>query len=250
MKTLTTVRSRPLYIGLIIFIFVSCESFDDTPTPVMTRYNFAPEVLENIFTPDIPKEIRNVDNFLDRIKQEGMVIYEGSAPPKIFDYNDNERAGRKFNIKNNCIYDRNNSDNVGFVYGKYEESILTPVDPVNQTNFVADISYSSVLDPAFPQFRADLDSGSGRGYVSGSGENFTIFYKVTNGNFDGIPYQAIWIISGTYNLRSEGSGLTNVTKCMIMLQKGEDPDDKVANRGTVRIFKDEFPEWIPYWMSN
>ncbi len=32
---------------------------------------------------------------------------------------------------------------------------------------------------------------------------------------------------------------------MIMLEKSEDPGDRVANRGTVRIFKDDAPQRIP-----
>ncbi|WP_439483089.1 hypothetical protein [Cyclobacterium plantarum] len=75
--------------------------------------------------------------------------------------------------------------------------------------------------------------------------DFTIFLKITNGKYDAVNYSAIWIISGTYVLMDRKSELTNVTKCMVMLEKSEDPEDKVADRGTVRIFRDDAPQWTP-----
>src|SRR5690606_15399051 len=54
----------------------------------------------------------------------------------------------------------------------------------------------------------------------------------------------IWIVSGTVSETGNARSISNVTKCLVMLQKGDDPNDQVANRGTIRIFKDVNPEWI------
>ncbi|WP_162342594.1 hypothetical protein [Cyclobacterium salsum] len=242
MKNATMFRFRPIYWGLILFIFVSCENFDDLTDPVLVRYNVPTEVLEMVFTPDIPSDIKNVDNFLDRIKQHGMVIHEGNSPPAIPGSFSNFTPG--FSIGNHCIYDGSNSENEGFSYGSYEEIIRVHTDQ-NQNNFLGDISYTSIFNPDYPDYPVGLDSGSGRGYVSGEGDDFTIFTKVTNGSYGDVSYSAIWIISGTYAyIVGSQYELRNVTKCMIMLEKSEDPGDRVANRGTVRIFKDDAPQRI------
>jgi sugar lactone lactonase YvrE len=233
-----------LPLGLILLSLVSCTGFDDSPIPVLTRYDLPPAILENIFTKDIPKEIRNVDNFLDKIKQNGMVIHEGVNPPEIYNLDGNNRIGVKFNIASDCIYDGKAPSNVDSIYGNYEETILISIDPLNQNSFIGEVSYTSVGDADYPLYRSGLDKGSGRGYVSGNGNNFTIFYRVGNGTFDNIPYEAIWIISGTVPDSQNVREITNVTKCLVMLKKGEDQKDKIANRGTIRIFRDGNPDWI------
>ncbi|MEX2591937.1 MAG: IPT/TIG domain-containing protein [Anditalea sp.] len=240
MKPSTTWSHFILAWGLILLNFVSCTVFDDVPTPVLTRYDFPSEVLDSIFTRDIPKDIRNVDNFLDKIVRNGMAIHEGNDPPEIT-FNGSNSVGKKYTIEHDCIYDEKVPANVDSLYGKYEETILLS----NQQNtFVADVSYFSVGHDDYPQFPSGLDRGSGTGYVSGNNNNFTIFYKVEEGNgvFDNIPYQALWIISGTVS--ENAREITNVTKCLVMLGKGPDPEDKIANRGTIRIFRDVNPDWI------
>ncbi|SHN19979.1 hypothetical protein SAMN04488057_11056 [Cyclobacterium lianum] len=244
MKNIGTFRFRPMYWSLLLLILANCEKFDDLPDPVLNRYDVPAEVLGRVFTADVPQNIRNVDEFFDRIKAQGMVIHEGNEPPVI--YNRNNQSGPGFTIGNHCLYDSRNRDNEGFTYGKYQETIRIYPDR-NQSIFLADIAYFSVSDPDFPEFPRGLDSGSGMGYVSGNqGSNFTIFIKITNGKYDLVDYSAIWIISGTYVEITGGQNeLTDVTKCMIMLEKSEDLQDRVADRGTIRIFRDDAPERLP-----
>lgn len=242
MKASTIIGNTFLALGLIIINFVSCNLSDESSTPVLTRYEVPVEVLEQVFTGDIPKELRNVDKFLERISRNGMAIHEGLNPPEIYRAEGSENVGLRFNVNSDCIYDDKFPANVDSVYGKYEETLL--IYKNQQNSFLADVSYASVGDAGYPQYPRGLDQGSGTGYVSGNGNNFTIFYRVENGFFDRISYKAIWIISGTVSNPPNAREITNVTKCLIMLEKGPDPEDKVANRGTVRIFRDESPEWL------
>lgn len=238
----TNILNRICLVGGVIFLyFTSCSNLEDTPNPVMTRYNLPSQVLDNVFTPDIPEEIRNVDNFLDRMVREGMIIHQGDQPPEIYDLNGSIRVGLKFVVDSDCIYDGRNGSNVDSEYGRYEETIQISRD---QNTLLAEVSYSSLEGPDFPDFPNGLDTGSGRGYVSGNGNNFTIFYKVENGLYGDINYQAIWIISGTVSNSPYAREISNVTKCLVMLGKDTDREDKVANRGTVRIFRDNDPDWI------
>lgn len=236
MKASTILCKKYLSLGWIVLGFVSCTFFDDTPIPILTRYDFPPEVLDSIFTKEIPKEIRNVDDFLDKIIHNGMAIHEGSDPPEIYDL-----EGGAFIVENDCIFDEKTPANVDSLYGKYKETVRIFRDQRN--SFMADISYSSLGNDNYPQYPAGLDRGSGTGYVSGSGNNYTIFYKVDNGNFDKIPYKALWILSGSVSTPPYVLEISNVTKCMVMFEKGADPEDKVANRGTLRIFRDANAEW-------
>ena len=122
MRKPTIISHFILAFGLILLNFVGCTVFEDEPSPVLSRYNVPSEVLENIFTSDIPKDIRNVDNFLDKIKRNGMVIHEGNDPPEIA-ADGSDDMGKKYIIEHDCIFDEQTPTNVESLYGKYEETI-------------------------------------------------------------------------------------------------------------------------------
>src|SRR5690606_33047404 len=147
--------------------------------------------------------------------------------------------GVRFSIDNDCIYDGRSASNIESVFGKYEEAILILR---SRSYFAARVDYSSLANPAYPQYPDGYDSGSGIGYASGNGNNFTIFIRVENGRVDQVPYQALWIISGTVSNSPNPEMMSEVTKCLVMLEKGSDPEDKVANGGTIRVFRDQSPE--------
>ncbi|WP_158267460.1 IPT/TIG domain-containing protein [Adhaeribacter arboris] len=223
-----------LLLGLVFLLFNGCSKEDD-PDPVpltSSKYDIPVGILNDIFI----TEKLDAEKVLDKMKEKGMVIQEGTQPPEIYLPNGSTNGALNFTIEHNCIYDDKNAGNQGSSYGKYEQSIQITRNPDN--SFAANISYTSVGDPNFPEYPRGMDTGSGTGYVTGKGNNFTIFFKTQTARFDQISYNAIWIISGTVSNFPEVDEVTNITKCMIMLEKGADPDDKVANPGTIRIFQD------------
>jgi sugar lactone lactonase YvrE len=153
-----------------------------------------------------------------------------------------DTVGKKYTIEHDCIYDNKAPANKDSLYGKYEEILL--IKKNKQNSFDAAINYFSVSGANFPQYAAGIDKGSGTGYVSGDGNNFTIFCKVKNALYENIPYDALWIISGTVSDTLKKETLRGVTKSLLMLGKGNDPKDKVAKKGTIRIFKDVSSELI------
>ncbi len=171
-----------------------------------------------------------------------MPIYQGNQPPEIYTFEGNTRVGVRFIVSNECFYDENNPANVKDLFGRYEQGLL--IERGGQGEYSSSINYRSIEGPDFPEFPSGMDTGEGIGYVTGSGQGFTIFTKVENGNFDGIPYKSLWMISGTIEDNDGFYTLTNVFSCLVMLDKGEDPMDKVARKGTVRLFRDASPEWI------
>ena len=225
-------------------VSLGCSFLDNEPPSSVPAkdYDLPSGIRTQIFN-ELPEEIGNVDVFLNKIEQNGMVIHEGNDPPEIYTFSDSRmainRVGVKFSVDNDCIYDGKITSNNNAVFGKYEEEIMI----INsRSQFAASVDYFSLGSPDYPQYPGGYDSGSGVGYASGNENNFTIFIKVENGRLDQIPYQALWIISGTVSNSPNPQVMSDVTKCLVMLGKGSDPGDKVANSGTIRIFKDQFPE--------
>ena len=239
------VSSRPMMsifaAGMVCW---GCSFLDNEPplSVPAKEYDLPPGVRTQIFN-EVPEEIGDIDVFLNSIEQNGMVIHEGNDPPEIYTFSDfniaNSRVGVRFSVDNDCIYDGKITSNNDAVFGKYQEAIMI----INsRSQFAARVDYFSLGSPDYPQYPNGYDSGSGIGYASGNDNNFTIFFRVENGRLDQVPYQALWIISGTVSNSPNPETMTNVTKCLVMLEKGSDPSDKVANNGTIRIFRDRSPE--------
>jgi hypothetical protein len=69
--------------------------------------------------------------------------------------------------------------------------------------------------------------------VMGTGKNFTAFFTTT-GTSNNISNKCATIISGT----KSADGITNLFYAFVMLEKGPDPDGKLVDVGTYRVFKD------------
>lgn len=224
---------------------MGCSFLDNEPPSSVPAkaYDLPPGIRMQIFNDELLEELGDVDALLNMIEQNGMVIHEGNDPPEIYTFSDSNiainRVGVKFSIDNDCIYDGKITSNNNAVFGKYEETIMI----INsRSQFAASVDYFSQESPDYPQYPGGYDSGSGVGYASGNENNFTIFIKVENGRLDQIPYESLWIISGTVSNSPNPRVMTDVTKCLVMLRKGSDPGDKVANSGTIRIFRDRSPD--------
>jgi hypothetical protein len=247
MKACITFGKVCLILAWVAWISNGCarKETDDPPAPV-NKLVLPKKVLDSIFT----KEGLDKDKLLDKILKNGMRIHEGTNPPEIYHFADvagRNVAGVNFIVEHACIYDEKNPANKGTVYGKYEESIRIQTN--QSLNPVASVTYSSVGDPKHPEFPDSLDAGTGTGFASGDKNNFTIFYKVADAAYENIRYDALWIISGTVAGPPNPphiQRITDVTKCLVMLNKrGTDPGDKkLANKGTIRIFKDNDLDWV------
>ena len=71
-------------------------------------------------------------------------------------------------------------------------------------------------------------------FISGSGDNFTAFFN-TEGISSGIYIKTALVISGT----KTSSGIENLHYAFVMVEKGDDPDEKLMDEGVFRVFKDE-----------
>ncbi|HSF53449.1 MAG TPA: hypothetical protein VLA71_06835, partial [Algoriphagus sp.] len=202
MKTIlqTLTQRIALYAGICMMF--SCDLNDEVPNNELGKYDLPPEVASEIFTPEVLAVTGSLEPFLDLIQQNGMQIHEGESPPEIYWYNDNKnQVALIFTIGHSCLYDSNFTSYKDSIFGRYEDHILIAKD--QEGNYVSDLRYFSLMDPLYPQYPDRLDTGFGAGTASGSGSDFTMFVNVKDGIFGGARYEALWIISGSYQANSD-----------------------------------------------
>jgi hypothetical protein len=84
--------------------------------------------------------------------------------------------------------------------------------------------------------------GSGS-YIIGEGNNFTVFLSNTGTSY-GVSFKTATIVSGTMTAQ----GIKNLYYGFLMVDKGDDPDEKIMGVGRYRIIKDkdgmsEYTKW-------
>jgi len=83
---------------------------------------------------------------------------------------------------------------------------------------------------------SDFDSYSiGEGaFISGEGKNFTVFFNTIGTSF-GIYKRTALLISGT----KATDGIKNLRYAFVMVEKGDDPENKLMKEGVFRVFQDK-----------
>lgn len=241
-QTLNTIIA--LFAGICFLI--SCDLDDEIPSNALGKYDLPPEVATEIFTNEVLAVTGSLEPFLDLIQQNGMKIYEGDSPPEIYTYRANDLSAQLFKMEHSCQYDGKYPAYQDSVFGNYEDQLM--ILNYEDGTYESSLRYFSLADKLYPQYPDSLDTGYGSGIVSGAGDNFTLFVHVKTGKFGTANYEALWIISGTYQfivgVNNAYYALSNVTKCMVMLAKAGDTKNELATIGTVRIYKDDTPEII------
>ena len=80
-------------------------------------------------------------------------------------------------------------------------------------------------------------------YITGEGNNFTAFIA-TQGKSAGVTFTSGVIISGTYDATKKG--IHNLRYATVMIDKLNDPKDKLMKIGVFRVFKDT-DGWSDYF---
>ena len=71
-------------------------------------------------------------------------------------------------------------------------------------------------------------------FISGEGKNFTVFFN-TIGTTYGIPTRKAILLSGT----KATDGIKNLRYAFVMVEKGDDPENKLMKEGVFRVFQDK-----------
>jgi hypothetical protein len=140
-------------------------------------------------------------------------IYDGVNPPNV--------EGIYLKSPNILVFDSENDYEAGrkFVDMYYQ---LSGQNMTNNTINDKEVAADGNTDA----------SGSGA-FISGSDNNFTIFFNQV-GTSQGVYTKKALIISGT----KTSTGIKNFHTAWVMIEKGDDPDDKIVSAGAYRVFKD------------
>lgn len=184
----------------IAIMFAACKK-SDTPAPTPG--------------PDLPEGIKSYvsQETLDSLKKIGVVINEGTNPPTldgIFNFTPFK-----------CIADISNFPKLGVIFNPQRYK-FTNLNPVSKTIIV--LSKDVVLNEVLTSTEA---------HISGSGNKFTVFINSTGPQY-GIPSKVVSVISGEIS----GINLINTTYAYYLAEKGPDPDKKLINAKTGRLFED------------
>ena len=155
----------------------------------------------------LPPEIR------DKIK-DYIPIYVGPNPPMI--------EGTYFMDPNSTVYCDDGYFKPGQVISSYYYKFY------NQDKTTNTLDYSSVSEGGSAK---EVATGA---IISGQGNNFTALFS-TSGVSEGVNIKTSTVISGT----KTSSGIRNMRKAFILIDKGPDPYGKIMDVGGFRVFEDE-----------
>lgn len=160
----------------------------------------------------IPDDIRD--------KMEPYIpIYEGVNPPNV--------EGCYYIDPFETVYCEDEGN------GGYEPGHIVVSDYINLTNQSTD----NTID--MEEYSANGKTYSiGEGaFISGEGNNFTIFFNI-DGISNDIPFRTALLISGTKGTNISGI-ITNLKYAFVMVEKGDDPESLLMKEGVFRVFQDQ-----------
>jgi hypothetical protein len=207
MKSLTAMVKILAFPAILLLALVACEEDNNRPTP----------------PPDYPKSLGELlRNPAQRAKIKEMVFYLDT--PSTLD-------SMTFIADHVCIYDNTIASNVNRTYANYQyDYFLLTINDIN----VDGLMYQS-LNSSDKSTSVDTDSILIR-QETGT-QNYSILFRAA-GIVDGVSYKSLRIFSGTlFTDQQQQSVFVNTYDCFVMLETGPDPEDKVADVGTIRVFK-------------
>jgi hypothetical protein len=162
---------------------------------------------------DLSQDIKNIvsDDILNTIEKLGMTIYEGKNPPDI--------TGIFLEEPHTLKASNQENDEIGHVYNAWKFKLFNQ----NNQNLTISLEYKS----------GDTTGSSTTSFISGSGDNFSVFLKVIS-NKDGYTADMVRIISG----KISDSGIVNCHIALFMVDDKGDPSDSFISNGTGRILYD------------
>ena len=182
-----------------IVIFASCKK-SSTSTPVTT--NTLPPPISNIVS----------QSMIDSLKAAGATVYEGTTPPAL--------SGIFLMHPDSCTYDNSPGQFKGQLFDDYK------FDFTNQNNSLFTITVAQ-KDMA----SGTLSASPVLSYISGSGNNFSVFLYRTSSP-TGISIEQFNVLSGTLI----STGIQGFQNTYYLRKKTGDPNNTIAPAGTIRVF--------------
>ncbi|MBS1741817.1 MAG: hypothetical protein JST81_02175 [Bacteroidetes bacterium] len=194
---------RTLMIGCFVMLSIqACKKSKDDNTNNTDNSNVFPTVISNIAPQSMIDSLRNL----------GANVYAGSTPPAV--------EGIYFMTPDSCVYDNSPAASAGSIYSDYKFRFSNQ----DNSNFTVNVEQKAI--PANV-----LSATPAKTYISGNGNNFTIFVLRTL-TPSGITVEQFNVLSGTVT----SGGIQNFQNTLYMRSKGDDPNNLVVAAGTVRRF--------------
>ncbi len=199
MKTFSAFLKWGILFYSLVLILSSCKKDSDTPAPTGDTY---------------PTPIRNQisQSLVDSLRARGANVYSGTTPPVV--------NGIYLMRPDSCIYDNSPSNFAGTIFTDYKFRFSSQ----NATTYALNVEQKAIPSGA-------LSTTPVSTYISGSGNNFSIFIlrTITPG---GIQVQQFNVLSGTVT----AAGIQNLQNVLYVRSKGSDPGNTYPPAGTVRVF--------------
>lgn len=164
----------------------------------------------------LSQDIKNFvpQSVIDSMRNWGMTINEGKNPPVIDGI---------YNITPNiCTFDNSPGNRTGDKFADYRYRFRDQ----NIENLTISLDYKALNG---------IDSAFGVGsFIAGNNNSFTVFVNVSGVQY-GISYKQIAFYSGT----KSATGMDEFQHGFYFTEKGPDPEKKLVEAGTSRIFHDE-----------
>lgn len=184
-------------------------------------------VANNSVSGDFPPAISKIVTtaLMDTLKKAGLTIYPGSKPPIV-----------------NGIYAMK-SDSAIYAGGmkindteKFGDPFVYNFSAQDAANNTISLQFKDALDPTI------TGGGLSTAYISGSGNNFTIFSAATYLSVYGASATFLFVISGTLTSK----GINNFQYCAYLLSKTEGVNSAVDNPvGYFGIDEEAYPFFTP-----
>lgn len=200
---LNTMKTKNLilFFGIIAITFGACKKDGDDSESDLLGANGLPKPVNTIVSEEI----------INTIKSLGLTINPGDNPPLI----SGTYLASPFILKGSNVP---NDYAIGYLFADYSATFTNQ----NNDNLSITLSYTS-----------STETGTGIGsYISGSGNNFTVFAK-TNSTYNGSSAELIQVISGTIT----STGISNFYYANFMLNNNGDNANWIGN-GTGRVLYD------------
>ena len=193
-----------ILIGAAI-VLSSCKKNSDDVAPAADTF---PTPIQSMIT----------QSMVDSLRAAGANVYSGTTPSIV--------NGIYFMHPDSCTYDNSPGNFAGTIFADYKFRFTNQ----DNSSFVINVEQKNTSNGG------SLSPTPASSYISGSGNNFSIFVLRTLSP-SGIPVQQFNVLSGTLN----AGGVQNFKNTLYLRSKGSDPGNTLPPAGTIRVFVNGAP---------
>jgi hypothetical protein len=181
-------------------LFSACKKSEDDVTPAGDTF---PTPIQSMIT----------QSMVDSLRAAGANVYSGTAPAIV--------NGIYYMHPDSCTYDNSPGNFAGTIFADYKFRFTNQ----DNSSFVINVEQKNTSNGG------SLSPTPASSYISGSGNNFSVFVLRTVSP-SGVPVQQFNVLSGTLT----AGGVQNLKNTLYLRSKESDPGNTLPPAGTIRVF--------------